>query len=107
MAVEFGDGREPWSVGRGGVRRWLHCRVDVSALPAGQGDELSAWLTARDLNGDVPVLVVTRGDDGYWVHVPGGQCDVSLEELPVWLQRPQPQVLGKPAGTPKAGKARK
>lgn len=96
MAVVFGDGSEPWSVARGGVKRWLHCRVDVDVLPDKRYEELADWLVGHSLAPTVSTLLVTRGDDGYQVHTSEGPSDVDFEDLPMWMQRPQPQQA-KPA----------
>jgi len=97
MAVEFGDSSEPWSVGRGNVKRWLHCRVDVDVLPETRRDELHAWLAELGVTDPVETLLVTRGDSGYRIHLPT-PLDVHLEDLPVWLQRTElPPGPEKPA----------
>ena len=90
MVVELGDGREPWSVARGGVKRWLHCRVELDALADGQYEDLDAWMARLDLRMPAAVLLVTRGDDGYRVHGHDGTAEVNFEDLPAWLQRPEP-----------------
>lgn len=97
MVLQFGDGVEPWSVARGGVKRWLHCRVAVDALSDEQRAELTEWLSARSIDPDVAEVVVTRGDDGHRLHAAGEQVDVALTELPLWLQRTEPQPASKPS----------
>lgn len=99
MAIVFGDGVEPHSVARGGVKRWLHCRIDdVSELPDTQRDELAAWLAAHG-NEPGTSLLVTRDEGGtHYVNT----VAVDVAELPSWLQGPEPQP--KPV---KATKARK
>ncbi len=108
--VEFGDGREPWSVGRGNIVRWMHCLVrEVAALPAAQRAELHAWLAERGANVAPASLLVSRGRDGYRLHVPGGALAVELAALPRWLQAPTPEPAPQPAPAPaaKAAKAAK
>lgn len=101
--IEFGDGSEPWSVARRGVKRWMHCIVrEVGALTEARRDELGEWLTGLGLTAAPPSLLITRGDDGYRVHVAGGTADVELAALPVWLQRPEADP--KPARATKARK---
>lgn len=91
-AVEFGDGREPWSVARGKVKRWMHALVrDTTALPAAWQTELREWLADRDATVDIKSLLVTRGEGGYAVHVSGSRLSVELTDLPAWLQQPTPE----------------
>lgn len=107
MSVEFGDGSEPWSVARGNARRWMHCLVrQVEELPDDQRDELCAWLAERGAELG-PSLLVSRGEDGYRVRVAGASLAVDVEDLPVWLQRPQPQAAQPQPAPVKATRARK
>ncbi len=102
-AVKFGDNAEPWSVARGGVKQWLHCRiVDVDALADAKRSELDGWLAERGVGNDGWLLVTRDGHGNHKLHHGKGTADVELSELPVWLQRPEPAT--KPA---KVAKARK
>lgn len=91
MAIEFGDGAEPWAVSRGQVRHWVHCVVrDVSELPQAQQNELRSWLDARVTAQPVERLLVSRDDNGgYTLHAAGGWINLDLADLPVWLQHPE------------------
>lgn len=109
MTIEFGDGSEPLSVARGGVKRWLHCQIaDVDALPDEQRTELAAWLESRSLT-EVSSLLVTRDDAGsYRLHAGGTVLEVELAQLPMWLQHPDPpaESAPKPAAPPRSGRSR-
>jgi hypothetical protein len=90
MAVVFGDGTEPWSVARGGVKRWLHCRAETIELPEEHYAELATLLAAHGIDAMPQVLLVTRDDAGiHRLHAAGAAADVALAELPTWLQRPE------------------
>lgn len=103
MSVEFGDGREPWSIDRARVKRWQHCLVrSVAALPEAWRTELQAWLSGRGVGSQPASLLVTRGEDGHRVHVTGGAFDVELDDLPAWLREPTPVPVAKKAAKPKA-----
>lgn len=107
MVIDFGDASEPWSIARGGAKRWMHCLVrETDALTESQQAELNVWLAEREVTATVETLLVTRGDDGLRAHFRGGSMPVALEELPVWLQRAEPQPCATPAKKT-APKARK
>ena len=108
MTVVFGDDSEPWSVARGGVKRWLHCRADVTELAEERFAELAAWLAAHGIETVPPVVLVTRDGAGtHQLHAAGTATDVALAELPAWLQRPEPEPVAVPVKKAAAGRARR
>lgn len=103
--IEFGNGVEPCSVARGGVKRWLHCTVrDIGSLPAAWRDELTVWLAALGIH-EATSLTVTRGDSGHRVDAAGCSAEVALADLPPWLR--EPTAPSKVPAKPKASKAQR
>lgn len=105
MLIEFGDGSEPMAVGRHKVRTWLHCILrEAGELPDERRNELQQWLTGRGADPMSPSLLVSYDDKGvYRVHVAGARIEVQLQELPVWLQRPEPESRAAAAQAVKPG----
>lgn len=105
MLIEFGDGCEPMAVGRHKVRTWLHCILrEAGELPDQRAAELQQWLTDRGCDPLAPSVLVSRDDKGvYRVHVAGSRVEVELSELPVWLQRPEPESRAAAAPEVKPG----
>lgn len=101
MGVEFGDGRQPWSISRRKVKRWMHALVrDVAGLPAPWRAELAGWLADRGVESEVVSLLVTRDADGmdFRVSAAGAAVEVAFTDLPVWLREPTAEpVPVKPA----------
>jgi hypothetical protein len=98
VMVEFGDSSEPWSVARGGVKRWLHCQIsDVTALPDEHQTELGDWLESRSIPTGSRLLILRDQAGNHTLHVAGAVVDVNVADLPLWMQRPQPQPKPDPA----------
>lgn len=97
-AIVFGDGTEPYSIARGGVKRWLHCRILYGEkLSEARQVELAMWMQERDLGYD-GCLLVTRDESGaHKLHVGSGAVEINLTDLPTWLQRPEPEAPTPPS----------
>lgn len=99
MTVEFGDGSEPWSVSRGKVKRWLHCRIaDVEALPEVQQTELADWLESRSIPTGSLLQIVRDQAGNHTLHIADAVVELALADLPLWLQgaEPEPQPASRP-----------
>lgn len=103
--IYFGDSAEPWSVSRGGIKRWLHCRIgDIGALSEERQAELAEWLESRSLPAGSRLLVTRDQVGSHTLHIAGAAVELALADLPLWLQGPAPQL--QPAPKPPARRAK-